>query len=55
VFFIEKTTKFDKWQRKLEDLKAKAKILFRLQRIETDGHIAKAIGMTKISEETELS
>ncbi len=38
MFFIEKTTEFDKWLRKLKDLKAKAKILFRIQKIETDGH-----------------
>ncbi len=38
MYFIEKTIEFDKWLRKLKDLKAKAKILFRLQRIETDGH-----------------
>lgn len=40
MFFIEKTTEFDKWLRKLKDLKAKAKILFRIQKIETDGHFA---------------
>jgi putative addiction module killer protein len=38
MFFIEKTTEFDKWLRKLKDLKAKAKILFRIQKLETDGH-----------------
>ena len=38
MFFIEKTTEFDKWLRKLKDLKAKAKILFRIQKIETDEH-----------------
>jgi len=38
MFFIEKTTEFDKWIRKLKDLKAKAKILFRIQKIENDGH-----------------
>jgi len=36
--FIEKTTEFDKWLEKLKDLRAKAKILFRIQKIETDGH-----------------
>lgn len=36
MFFIEKTTEFDKWLRKLKDLKAKAKILFRIQKIEND-------------------
>ena len=34
----EKTSEFDKWIRKLKDLRAKAKILFRIQKIETDGH-----------------
>lgn len=38
MFFIEKTTEFDKWLRKLKDLMAKAKILFRIQKIENDGH-----------------
>jgi len=38
MFFIEKTTEFDKWLRKLKDLKAKAKILFRIQKIENDDH-----------------
>ncbi|MBK8516054.1 MAG: type II toxin-antitoxin system RelE/ParE family toxin [Saprospiraceae bacterium] len=38
MFFIEKTTEFDKWLRKLNDLKAKAKILFRLQKLEYNGH-----------------
>jgi len=33
-----KTVEFDKWLRKLKDLRAKAKILFRIQRIENDGH-----------------
>ena len=38
MFFIEKTIEFDKWLRKLKDLKGKAKILFRIQKIEQDGH-----------------
>jgi len=38
MFFIEKTIEFDKWLRKLKDLKAKAKILFRIQKLEYDGH-----------------
>jgi putative addiction module killer protein len=38
MFFIEKTDDFDKWLRKLKDLKAKAKILFRLQKLEFDEH-----------------
>ena len=36
--FLEKTTEFDKWLRKLNDLKAKAKILFRLQKLEKTEH-----------------
>ncbi len=38
MYFIEKTIEFDKWLRKLKDLKAKAKILFRIQKIENQGH-----------------
>ncbi|MCF8461486.1 MAG: type II toxin-antitoxin system RelE/ParE family toxin [Flavobacteriales bacterium] len=38
MFFIEKTTEFDKWLKKLNDLKAKAKILFRIQKLENDEH-----------------
>ena len=38
MYFIEKTVEFDKWLRKLKDLRAKAKILFRIQRIEIDEH-----------------
>lgn len=38
MFFIEKTTEFDKWPRKLNDLKAKAKILLRIQKSENDEH-----------------
>ncbi|MBJ7882316.1 type II toxin-antitoxin system RelE/ParE family toxin [Gelidibacter salicanalis] len=38
MFFIEKTTDFDKWLKKLKDFKAKAKILFRIQKLETDEH-----------------
>lgn len=38
MYFIEKTVEFDKWLKKLKDLRAKAKILFRIQRIESDGH-----------------
>ncbi len=38
MFFIEKSPEFDNWLRKLKDLKAKAKILFRIQKIESDGH-----------------
>jgi putative addiction module killer protein len=38
MFLIEKTPESDKWLNKLKDLKAKAKILFRLQKFETDEH-----------------
>ena len=38
MYFIEKTTEFDKWLKKLNDLRAKAKILFRLQKLEQDEH-----------------
>jgi len=38
MYSIEKTVEFDKWLRKLKDLRAKAKILFRIQKIETDEH-----------------
>ena len=38
MFFIEKTIEFDKWLRKLNDLKAKAKILLRIQKLENGEH-----------------
>ena len=38
MFNIEKTTEFDKWLRKLNNLTAKAKILFRIQKLEKDEH-----------------
>ncbi len=38
MYFIEKTIEFDKWLKKLKDLRAKAKILFRIHKIENDGH-----------------
>ena len=38
MYFIEKTVEFDKWIKKLKDLRAKAKILFRIQKIENEGH-----------------
>lgn len=38
MFFIEKTTEFDKWLKKLKDLRAKAKILVRIQKLESDEH-----------------
>ena len=46
MFFIEKTIEFDKWLRKLKDLKSKAKILFRIQKLENDGHFrdCKSVG-----------
>ncbi len=39
MYFIEKTDEFDKWLRKLKDLRAKAKILFRIQKLENDEYI----------------
>jgi len=38
MYIIEKTDEFDKWLRKLKDLRAKAKILLRIQKIENDEH-----------------
>lgn len=38
MYFIEKTTEFDKWFRKLKDFRAKAKILIRIQKLEEDEH-----------------
>ncbi len=38
MYFIEKTTEFDKWLRKLKDLRAKVKILTRIQKLEEDEH-----------------
>jgi len=38
MYSIEKTEVFDKWLRKLKDQRAKAKILFRIQRIEEGGN-----------------
>lgn len=38
MYFIEKTIEFDKWLRKLKDLRAKAKILVRIQKLEHDEH-----------------
>lgn len=38
MYFIEKTGEFDKWLRKLKDLRAKAKILFRIQKLESEEH-----------------
>jgi putative addiction module killer protein len=46
MFLIEKTTEFDKWLKKLKDLKAKAKILFRIQKLQQDEHFGdcKSVG-----------
>lgn len=38
MYAIEKTEVFDKWLRRLKDQRAKAKILFRIQRIEDYGN-----------------
>ena len=38
MFFIWKTSEFDKWFRKLKDKRAKARILIRIQRIEEKGN-----------------
>ena len=38
MYFIEKTKEFDKWLKKVNDLRTKAKILFRLQKLEKDEH-----------------
>ncbi len=46
MYFIEKTVEFDKWLKKLKDLRAKAKILFRIQKLESDEHFGdcKSVG-----------
>ncbi len=38
MYFIEKTTEFDKWLKKLNDFRAKAIILVRLQKLEKEEH-----------------
>lgn len=38
MYFIEKTSEFDKWILKLKDLRAKAKILVRIQKLEQHEH-----------------
>ena len=46
MIITEKTSEFDKWIRKLKDIRAKAKILFRIQKLETDEHFGdcKSVG-----------
>ena len=46
MFRIDKTPEFDKWFRKLKDIRAKSKILFRIQRLETDEYFGdcKSVG-----------
>ena len=46
MYFIEKTSEFDKWLRKLKDYRARAKILFRIQKLESDEHFGdcKSVG-----------
>ena len=39
MYLIEKTDEFDKWLRKLEDIRAKAIILFRIQKVENLGQL----------------
>ena len=38
MIITEKTVEFDKWIKKLKNIGAKAKILFRIQKLETDEH-----------------
>ena len=38
MYIIEKTDEFVKWLRKLKDIRARTKILFRIQRIEQNGN-----------------
>lgn len=38
MYFIEKTNEFDKWIRKLKDNRAKAKIIFRIQKLAREEH-----------------
>lgn len=46
MYFIEKTEEFDKWLKKLKDLRAKAKIIFRIQKLEVEEHLGdvKSVG-----------
>jgi putative addiction module killer protein len=43
---VEITPEFDKWIRKLKDIRAKSKILFRIQKLEAQEHFGdcKAVG-----------
>ena len=43
MYLIEKTAEFDKWLRKLKDLRAKAKILVRIQKLETNEHFGDCV------------
>lgn len=45
MLIVEKTQEFEKWFRKLNDLTAKAKILFRIQKLENDGHFGDCKGV----------
>jgi putative addiction module killer protein len=36
MYLVEKTVEFDKWLKKLKDLRAKAKILYRIQKLESE-------------------
>ena len=38
MYIIEKTDEFDKWLRKFKDIRARTKILFRIQRIVQNGN-----------------
>ena len=46
MYWIEKTVEFDKWLRKLKDLRAKAKILYRIQKLESEEYFGdcKSVG-----------
>ncbi|WP_240032198.1 type II toxin-antitoxin system RelE/ParE family toxin [Psychroflexus aestuariivivens] len=39
MIITEKTSEFDKWIRKLKDIRAKSKILFRIQKLEADEYL----------------
>jgi len=39
MYLIEKTDEFDKWLQKLKDIRAKAIILFRIQKVENLGQL----------------